>query len=95
MSTQHIPNVENNYEKISKKHYLAYVYASTLQDLGQNIPEYTEKYIDFLERLQKVSDIPMADHKKEEQRVELMRNPEKKNFDPFIFKEKENSNLLI
>ena len=41
-------------KNIKKKDYLAYVYASTLEDIGNNIPEFKDKYIDFLERLIKI-----------------------------------------
>jgi hypothetical protein len=48
MSNQHIPNKVLDLKDIKKKDYLAYVYASTLEDIGYNVPEFKDKYIDFL-----------------------------------------------
>ena len=36
---------------------MAYVYASTLETLGYNVPEFKDKYIDFLQRLMKIGEV--------------------------------------
>ena len=57
MSSNHFPNKKLEYKNIEKKDYMAYVYGTYLQNVGFNVPEFKNKYIDFLNRLMKIGEV--------------------------------------
>lgn len=77
MSSNHFPNKKLEFKNIEKKDYMAYVYGTYLQNVGFNVPEFKNKYIDFLNRLMRIGEV--TNNLKEIKKKKYMAN----NFEEF------------